>query len=142
MRRGRQAKPTFFIRETPQFPTSPLDPPPWLEGHALEHWKELAPFLRQTGRLTMGDRTALEMLCADYALIREAKDAGPQERVIRHARQTSIRVDPNTADAAKKRYLRWLIEFGLTRASAARLKTSARPPVDKMSAFLNRKQGS
>jgi P27 family predicted phage terminase small subunit len=138
MRRGRQAKPTRFVLQTIQFPPSPLDPPSWLEGYALEHWQALAPFLHQTGRLTMGDRTAFEMLCVDYALIRQAEDAGPLERVVRHPRQTSIRVDANTADAAKKRYLRWLREFGLTPSSRARIKSTLEPSKDKLGSFFDK----
>jgi P27 family predicted phage terminase small subunit len=123
----------------PRFPPSSVNPPGWLEGHALAHWNEFAPYLIQTGRLTVADRTALAMMCVDYADIQKAKEAGPIERVVSHARKTTVRIDPNDADAARKRCLWWLTQFGLTPSSRSRVSTAPAPPSDRMGEFLKQR---
>jgi P27 family predicted phage terminase small subunit len=135
MRRGRKATPKPSLR-TPEFPPSSVDAPAWLEGHALEHWNALAPMLIELGRLTAADRSALEMLCLDFEEIEQAKEQGPIERVVKHARKTEIREDPNDADAARKRYLWYLTQFGLTPRSRPRIGKPVQPTQDKLAMFV------
>jgi P27 family predicted phage terminase small subunit len=123
----------------PKFPPSPVDPPAHLTGHALAHWNELAPMLIEMGRLTLADRPALEMLCIEYGDIERAREQGPLERITNHARKTTIRVDPNTADSARKRYLAWLREFALTPSSRLRVSTAAAPPANRLGEFLKQR---
>ena len=121
----------------PIFPPASTEPPNWLEGYALMHWNELAPFLSSTGRLTVADRSALEQFCLDYALIREAKDEGPIETVSSRRGRMVVRTDPNNADGARRRYLAWLIEFGLTPASRSRVAITKGLLQDRMSELFN-----
>jgi P27 family predicted phage terminase small subunit len=136
MRRGRKANPNRKVRGELQFPPSSAEAPSWFSGHALNHWNALAPMLIETGRLTQGDRSAFEQMCLDFSIIQESREQGPVERVVRHARKTIVRTDANEAHEARKRYARWLIEFGLTPQSRPRLGKPTQPSEDKLGEFL------
>jgi phage terminase small subunit len=55
-----------------------LDPPAWIAGnkHAVEHWNEVAPVLRDMGLLTESSRFALAQLCDEFSIIRSTKRNG------------------------------------------------------------------
>jgi P27 family predicted phage terminase small subunit len=135
MRRGRKADPNRQVLGEIKFPPSSIVAPDHLAGYALKHWNELAPMLIATGRLTVADRSAFEQLCLDFAIIQQAKEGGPITRMIKHARQTSFREDSNEVHAARKRYARWLIEFGLTPQSRPRLGKPAKATTDRLGDF-------
>jgi phage terminase small subunit len=107
-------------RNEPQFAVSTVDPPKWIRGESLSHWRELAPILLRAGLLTEGDRSALAMLCEEFGRMRRARSAPSR-------------------DKARERYRRWLAEFGLTPSSRSRIRATAAPVLDELSAFLSRK---
>src|SRR5262245_7494296 len=76
----------------PQYPPSSLRPPAELKGLALEHWRELAPVLRELGLLTVADRFAMVQLCNAYAYSRRYPDDV----------------------GSRKLYFQYLKDFGLT----------------------------
>lgn len=110
---GYQASRTNFAE--PRLPIGSIVAPDHLQGFALEKWNELAPLLSGAGMLTEGDRSALEQLCDDYAIVRN--EGCPK---------------------AKDRLRRLLTEFGLTPSSRSRIKSTMEPPKDKMGAFLDK----
>jgi phage terminase small subunit len=104
--------------DEPTYAAGSLEPPAWLRGFGLEHWRELAPILSEAGCLSEGDRAALALLCADYDQWRSHPDRS----------------------AARVRYIRLLTEFGLTPSSRSRVKRLKPSPADKLSVFLEREQ--
>jgi len=110
------AQPCRINSQEPRMPVGGIDPPAWLDGFGKEHWRELAPILQAAGLLTEGDRAALAQLCDDYSTIRKDVEA----------------------DKARDRYLRWLVEFGLTPSSRSRIKSTVEAPADKLSLHLAR----
>ena len=129
MKRGPHPKPTalkilegckpFRINfDEPSFRDGSTTPPAWLTGLALEHWNELAPVLSSARILTVGDLSALLVLCLEY------------ER---------WRTDPGN-DKSKDRYIRLLIEFGMTPSSRSRIKAPPEKPKDELGEFLEAKK--
>lgn len=108
------AQPCRINRNEPVVPAGSTEPPSWLDGKALDHWRELAPILREAGLLTSADRPALAQLCEAYRRWRE---------------------DPDDSKA-QDLYRRLLVEFGLTPSSRSRIKTTAEKPKDALEEFL------
>src|SRR5262245_58656114 len=83
----------------PQSSAGSLDPPKSLtKKQAIEHWREIAPVVQEMGLLTKASRFALAELCDEFAIIKSTRRNG----------------------AAKDRYRRLLIEFGLTPSAQSR----------------------
>jgi phage terminase small subunit len=129
--RGRKPKPTALkilagdqpCRINTREPIIPgagaPDPPAWLGNFGVDIWKRLAPVLASAGLLSLGDVPAFEQLCDEY---------------------DTIRRDPLNS-AARDRYRRLLVEFGLTPSSRSRIKSTVEPPKDKMAEFLAKQAG-
>src|SRR5262245_8429471 len=109
-RRGRKPKPMALkiaegIRadqinfNEPQY-EGEVKAPEWLIGRALEHWHEMAPILVKSGCMTVADRAALAMMCLHYQAI----------------------LDGTASQAEQNRYLKYLVEFGLTPSSRTRVR--------------------
>lgn len=92
--------------------------PDWLGAFGKQLWSRYAPVLEKAGLLTAGDVPAFEQLCDEY---------------------DTIRRDPLNS-AARDRYRRLLIEFGLTPSSRSRIKWTAEPPKDALAEFFARRK--
>jgi P27 family predicted phage terminase small subunit len=101
--------------------------------YGREHWSELAPVLSRAGLLTEGDRAALAQLCDDYATIRRSIDPPDASSAGEFDRMRSLM---SSADRARDRYRRMLIEFGMTPSSRSKLGSPAPKPKDDLEEFL------
>lgn len=130
MKRGPKPKPTALkILEgaqkcrinfdEPQYAPGSIEPPDWLAGLALDHWRELAPVLGAGRVLSAADRTALALLCVLYQ---------------------RWRTDPDDRKATDQ-YVRLCLEFGMTPASRSRIKAPPEKPKDDLGEFLEGKTG-
>ena len=139
--KGRRPKPTALKilegnpgrRPLPRNEAKPpavctLDAPRTLDAVGRQEWRRLAPQLQRLGLLTEIDRSALECCCELYSELRQLR---AQRR--RWLRDTAKRDDVRRVDAALDRkvglFRQYLVEFGLTPSSRARVETDEVPPV-------------
>ncbi len=121
-------------------PRKPSD----LGRHGTAFWNETIGVVAEMRVLTKADRRALELTARAYEEYRQC------EAVLREKgrsyetktdRNESVIVRPRPestqADAAWKRVMRGLIEFGLTPASRAKVTSSNPTPKDDFEEFLN-----
>lgn len=128
--------------------------PKGLRRAAQREWKRIVSELLQLGVLTVVDGKALAMYCDAYADWQEAQrdcvkhglvldspvlDEENKPIIVGGQALTVRKVNPafTVKSAAQKTLKSFLIEFGLTPASRAKLKIPAKPKVDPMEAFLN-----
>ena len=102
--------------DEPILPVAGFDPPGYLDGEALEFWKEHIGPLVLAGVVLVSDRHAFGLLCASYAAWRD---------------------EPNRDTIAE--YRRMLAEFGMTPASRAKVRAEIRPK-DSLADFLGKKK--
>lgn len=127
-------------------------PPAHLNKWAKHMWKDIAGKLLTLGMLTDIDIYTLEVLCEQYGIYRELKDAithrqtpvGREKISIAQylAGQNSQTIPEYAAmRAAFERYSALLKEFGLSPASRSRMDIPREPPkaVDPMEELLNAK---
>jgi len=127
-------------------------PPSHLNKWAKKMWMDLAGRLLALGMLTELDLYTLEVLCEQYGIYRELKDAithldipgGRRKITIAKylAGQNSQTIPEYAAmRAAFERYTALLKEFGLSPASRSRMDIPREPPqaVDPMEDLLNAK---
>lgn len=122
----------------PQPPTEMPDCPDWLDATAREEWAKMAPRLVEMGLLSALDGAALAAYCQAYA---DHQHAAKRLQKFGRVYQTSTgnyRPRPEVAmqrDAAT-RMKAFLVEFGLTPASRARVVASEQPKSDPFAEFL------
>lgn len=101
--------------------------PKHLTGYALDCWNEYAALLKQRGQISKESRISLAALCECYAEWRELGDDlranGRFQKVTTGSGDEMERVRPALAayQDADRRLRAWLIEFGLTDASRAKV---------------------
>jgi len=137
----------------PEIPARPPAPPAYLPGMAKKIWREVAPSLHMTGRLTVDDGPLLAALCLELAQWRESVK---QMSELARGKNPLAGVITKTADGSglmftilqklKNRTLQNILPiaalFGMSPAERARLKIA--PPEEKQSAadkFRSRKRG-
>lgn len=97
-----------------------IEPPPWLtrRGHAWSAWNRLLPIVSGMKVMTVADVEALALGCmalADYL--------------------ATDRDDWHKRDAAYKRYLSMLRDFGMTPASRTKVRVEKQPERDPVAAW-------
>jgi P27 family predicted phage terminase small subunit len=119
--------------DEPQPEVSIPDPPPELNGKALDEWNRVAPQLVQLGILTDLDRPGLAAYCASWAQWLEAQEELKKGVIFKAPKTGYPMVSPWVfiASAAAKQMHRFLTEFGLSPASRTRIKGSAAGPKPK-----------
>ena len=111
-------------------PTAPKDKPrcpKYLDSVAKAEWKLLCSILEELGVLSNADKTALVMYCQTYSEWRKAADMCQQYGAWQVRKDTKgelitkrhewDRIREQTQEACRK----WLVEFGLTPSSRARI---------------------
>lgn len=127
-------------------------PPAHLNKWAKRMWKDIAGKLLALGMLTDIDLYTLEVLCEQYGIYRELKDAITHRELPAGREKISIaqylagqnsQTIPEYAAmrSAFERYTALLKEFGLSPASRSRMDIPHEPPkaVDPMEELLNAK---
>lgn len=131
-------------RDEPVPPSGPIEPPAWLQGHALEMWGEIAPGLIASKVLTTVDTPALALACDAYALYIECSkllaEKGATYRVRSSTGRMISKPRPELAIAvdAYKRAKSMFQEFGLTPGSRSGIKVTPAGPEDKFGAWERR----
>ena len=151
-------KGTFRANEAPKNePAPPVLPaipkaPSHLNRWAKQMWNYNAKELKELGMLTTLDTYSLEVLCEQYGIYRELKEAITHKTVDGKRKKISIAQYLNCRNSqtmpeyaamksAFERYSSLLKEFGLSPASRSRIDLPAREPVksDPMEALLEAK---
>ncbi len=107
----------------PQPPPASVDPPAFIEGEALDKWREMVAELHPLGLLTSIDVDSLAFYCVLYARWRKA------ERIVKDKGEVIKTVGGNIiqnpylaiANRCLKEMQRLAVQFGLTPASRSRI---------------------
>ena len=131
--RGKKRLPTHEPKPDPTMPT----PPAGLGAIDLDEWHYLAPELHRLGVLTLVDRAALAAYCDSYEQWVKARDVLAVEgMLVESPNGYRIPHPANTiANQAKGMMHKYLIEFGLTAASRAKLARGEVRPDDPFEAW-------
>lgn len=132
MRTGRPRKPTALHvlegteRKDRRNPAEPqyregASPPSWLSAPAKKRWAEVAPLLEESHVLTAGDAEALGHLCEAQVLFERAR----RDR------------DGNLQLKAMHAVEKWLVHFGKTPASRAKVAAVGGGERDPFEEFLS-----
>lgn len=115
----------------PQLPPAPIDPPTYLDGDALDKWRELAAELHPSGLLTSVDVDALVFYCVLYARWKKAEKIVKEKGEVIKTVGGNIIQNPYLAisNRALKEMARLAADFGLTPASRSRIKAE-KPDAD------------
>jgi P27 family predicted phage terminase small subunit len=107
----------------PEFDASSVLPPDELEGDALACWRDTAPMLLRAGVLRESDRRALEMLCREWAVYREAQRKVDSSGMLVKAPSGYPMQNPyiTIANKAFRNAQSMMSEFGLTPSSRTRV---------------------
>ncbi len=111
-------------------------PPKHLRGYALECWHEYAGLLKKRGQLSAESRISLTALCEVYAEWCELRDDlqknGRFQTVETKSGGMMERQRPalSAFQDADRRLRAWLIEFGLTDASRAKVSVTPEEETD------------
>lgn len=136
--RGNPGKRALDLAREPKPETHDDGPPGWLEDDGLREWQRLAPTLQRLGLLSEIDGDALALYCQTYAQWKVAtaklKQFGP---VIKGKGGYPV-MSPyvTVANRAMAQMKAFLIEFGMTPSSRARVRTpNDEGPQDAFSEF-------
>jgi len=111
----------------PQPPTGWPDKPDYLDPIASEEWDTICGLLDDMGLLSRADRCAIEMYCSAYSRYRAAEENVRRfGEVIISPKNKYPMISPYTTVLNKNldQCRKLLIEFGLTPASRARMRTA------------------
>lgn len=155
--RGRKPTPTALklIRGNPgRRPVNKSEPKPaanlpecpdHLNDEARREWMRIAGELHTIGLLTSVDRAALAAYCDAYATWAEAKRLmkAPGESLIVATPNGGVQQNPllGVANRSMEIMHRFLVEFGLTPSSRARVgAASKKPEADPLDDFIGKKR--
>lgn len=111
--------------------------PQWLDGHALACWQRVSDLLFMRGQLSAESELSLSALAHCYAewmeLAEDLKKNGRFQMVATAAGNETERARPAVAafQDCDRRLKGWLIEFGLTDASRAKVAGSGAQTPDE-----------
>lgn len=132
-------------------PANPAEPdwqgattcPIWLPTYAKSEWRRLAQHLEQEGMLTPATRSAFAAYCLAYAqVVTAAKflDSRAACGSLKYRNRVSgtLKAWPEVAimQAASEQMRKYLIEFGLTPAAAAKVPGKGKDPDEAAHRFL------
>jgi P27 family predicted phage terminase small subunit len=127
--------------DTPDFPRRAPSPPDHLDASAKKEWKRVVKVLLGAGLLTTADRAALAAYCQCYARWADAEKKVQEYGAVLISKDNKTPYQSpylSVASRAMEQMLKFLIEFGLTPSSRARVKgTGPVGPVDPMEALLD-----
>lgn len=115
--------------------------PKHLSAVAKAEWQRLARELFELGLLTVVDRTALAAYCAAYARwVRAEEEMADGNLVGTNDKGVPIKSPWVTiANEALSQMKAFMVEFGMTPSSRARIKPAEKPEEDPFEAFVRKK---
>lgn len=130
--KGNPGKRALNKREPAPGPRRSLAPPAYLQGDAVVEWRRLAPVLFRLGLLTEIDGDALAQYCQLWARWREAeRELAKTGMVIKGGKGFPV-LSPYLGIAHRTliELRAMLVQFGMTPAARARVKTDPGPAPD------------
>jgi P27 family predicted phage terminase small subunit len=108
-------------------------PPDHLSNYAMEEWKRIAPQLEKLGLISRIDRTALAAYCQTYGRWVDAEEKLLNTGLIMKTKDGNIiqNVLLGIANRALLLMHRYMVEFGMTPSSRARLGGAGTPKSEK-----------
>jgi P27 family predicted phage terminase small subunit len=141
--RGKPGKRARNMAEPTPAPLADTDPPDWLDDAAKAEWRRVAPMLTRLGVLKETDTAALAGYCASFSSGRTPTARIQQFGMVVKATKRGIElpvISPyvKIQHHAMAHMRSFLIEFGMTPSSRARLHTAspAETPVSKWGGHL------
>ena len=119
-------------RAEPKPPPADLTPPAYLDAATAAEWMQLAPKLAALGLLTTIDEQALATYCQVWIRWKDAQAHIAQDGMVIEGR---ISPYMTISDRCVTQLRHFLIEFGMTPSSRARVKADPGPKTDDP--FLN-----
>jgi len=115
--------------------------PRHLSEVAKREWRRVSAVLRETGMLTVADRTALAAYCQAYANWVEAEQHMQREGRVMTFESGYQQISPwaNLAKTALAEMRQYMTEFGMTPSSRARVAQKPAETEDPFEAFVRRK---
>ena len=129
--RGNPRKRPVNDREpTPTRASEDLAPPDWLDDAAKDEWRRLAPMLARLGVLTETDADALAAYCESWTTWKQATQKIRTFGMVVKASKAGVElpvISPyvKIAERALAHMRSFLVEFGMTPSSRARIHTAA-----------------
>ena len=154
--RGRKPKPTALKviqgnpgkrplpKNEPKPATTKRTPPApvYLPDDAKAEWRRVAKELHGMGLLTRVDTDALAAYCQVFARWVEAERKLATDGMVTITSNGNPIQNPwlSIANRAMTEMRKWLIEFGMTPSSRARVKVASTEEADPFAEFMNRRQ--
>lgn len=116
-------------------------PPNHLNEIAIKEWNRMAPLLLNLRLMTKNDMAAFASYCVTYARWVEAEISLNDGNGLIFCTQTGYqqqRPEIGVANQAMTLMHKFLVEFGMTPSSRARLEVPQEPPKDKMKNFMDK----
>lgn len=120
-----------------------IAPPDWLDPSAQVEWRRLAPLLARLGVLTETDSDALAAYCESWTTWKQATQKIRQFGMVVKANKAGVElpvISPyvKIAERSLAAMRGFLVEFGMTPSSRARIHTAAPPeaPASKWGGLL------
>ena len=154
--RGRRPQPTILklLKGNPgRRPLNSREPQPpkpsgrcpaWLTGYGKEAWTDFHKLLTDMSILTAADEFALALLCSAVEEFRHAREVtqkkGRTYVLLTKSGERMVRIRPEVGIAvgASARILKFMVEFGLTPASRAKVKVVEGVQTDPLDAYLQK----
>ena len=114
-------------KDEPEPPTGNAAMPEWVGEHAQKHWEAIAPWLKESGLLTVLDTVALGLMCdamAEYLEAGEVVEAAANTEGVKFVATTdkgNVIQHPavGVRNKAWERVVKLLREFGMTPSARA-----------------------
>lgn len=131
-------------RDEPTPPPADMNPPPGLEGLALDKWVEMTALFSSMGVFTQADRHAVQRYCLMYEqwfnLEKHCREHGSTQ--ITSTGYSQVTAEATLAKSLRKELLEIERQFGMTPAARSSMKvTSAAAPQNPLTAFVERRSG-
>lgn len=116
--------------------------PRHLKGDARRAWRKVAPVLHNMRVLTDADLHALEAYCVAYARWRKAEDELALGNYVIKTDKGNLVQSPwvGIANKAMDQMRRFMVEFGMTPSSRARVKVEPKAAADPFKEFMERRK--
>ncbi len=121
----------------PQYEPALPEPPSFLSKDALEHWHELGAVLVEKGLLSTVNKGSFVMLCESWGEFVEAKRKLEGKDAITETTNKNAVQDlwVGVANRARESYMKRIVEFGGTPASAMKVSAKTKKKKDEWSQF-------
>jgi len=120
-----------------------VEPPAFLNDHAIKTWERLFPVLKSINLITEADIESFTILCQSYGIWVECETSLKNGRTDEYTNKGGNKNEiehplSKIAQKAFERYKSLCTEFGLTPASRSRIQVTGQEEADEMEQLLSR----